>query len=449
MSAAIPQQLVPAGTQLGVDSFSQIKPQRIILKPQVQTTFRPNGVNKVSFKIPAFANGFLDTSKSFLSFVVGYDTVTDVTAVTTTCRLNNGAPVFQRLTLKSNAGLVIDQIDNYHVLSQIISATMPVSRAVSVLEGRDQESVFVDGSMKAEACVAQKMTTQGVPIRHYINAGLLSKHTKKWLPLGAMDAGGHAFELEMQLSDNAFVLRQTGAVADPVYRLEDVVYNMEVRTLDESLCKRFNQIACAPGAEMRIGFKTMHAHTAVLNSNKNVIKIHESATSLDRVWNAFLVSGDLTKLVDTSAYKLVGGTESASNRVISRYNARIGSNWLYNQFVEEDKKAIGNMQTCSHVKNALGYQDHPLVMEYRNASTHLPTDRHYVNVFDFQYSGSEGFANGISSSTPLEMYFDLPAAYTANDIMVFSFAEISYDLVVKNGMVHYEEVKPGSNTVYS
>jgi hypothetical protein len=448
MSAAIPQQLVPSATMIGVDAFSQIKPQRIILKPQVQTTFRPSGVNKVTFKIPAFANGFLDTSKSFISFVVGYDTTTAVTTVADTCRLNNGAPVFQRLTLKSNAGLVVDQVDNYQILSQIISATMPVSRAVSPLEGRDNESVFVDGSIKAEACVAQLLSTKGVPIRHYINAGLLSKHTKKWLPLGAMDAGGHAFELELQLSDNASVLRQTGTVADPVYRLTDVVYNMEIRTLDESLCRKFNEIACAPGAEMRIGFKTMHAHTAVLNSNKNVIKIHESATSLDRVWNAFFVSGDLNKLVDTSAYKMVGGAESASNRVISRYNARIGSNWLYNQFVEEDK-AIGNMQTCSHVKNALGYQDHTLVMENRDAASHLPTDRHYVNVFDFQYSGNDNFANGISSSTPLEIYIDLPAAYTANDVVMYSFAEISYDLVVKNGMVHYEEVKPGSNAVYS
>jgi len=415
----------------------------------VDTTLRPTGVNKVTFKIPAYANSFLDTSKSFLSFVVGYDTVTDVTAVTTTCRLNNAAPVFQRLTLKTNTGLVIDSIDNYHVLSQLISATTPVSRAVSVLEGRDTESVFVDGSMKAEACVAQKLSTLGIPIRHYINMGLLSKHTKKWLPLGLMDGGGHAFELELQLSDNASVLRQTGAVAAaPVYRLENVVYNLEVRTLDEALCRKFDSIACG-GGEIRIGYKTMHAHTAVLNSTKNIIKIHEKATSLDRVWNAFLVSGDMSKLVDTSAYKLVGGTQSANGRVISRYNARIGSNWLYNNFVEEDSKSIGNMQTCTHVKNALGYQNMPLVMEHRDATTHLLSDRLYVNVFDFQYSGSEGFANGISSSTPLEMYFDLPAAYTANDIMVFSFAEISYDLVVKNGMVTYEEVKPGSNPVYS
>jgi hypothetical protein len=263
-----------------------------------------------------------------------------------------------------------------------------------------------------------------------------------------MDGGGHAFELELQLSDNASVLRQTGAVAAPVYRLENVVYNLEVRTLDEALCRKFDSIACG-GGEIRIGYKTMHAHTAVLNSTKNIIKIHESATSLDRVWNAFLVSGDMSKLVDTSAYKLVGGTQSANGRVISRYNARIGSNWLYNNFVEEDSKSIGNMQTCTHVKNALGYQNHPLVMEHRDATTHLLSDRLYVNVFDFQYSGSEGFANGISSSTPLEIYIDLPAAYTANDIMMFSFAEISYDLVVKNGMVTYEEVKPGSNAVYS
>jgi hypothetical protein len=302
--------------------------------------------------------------------------------------------------------------------------------------------------MKAEACVAQVLSTRGVPIRHHINMGLLSKHTKKWLPLGLMDAGGHAFELELQLSDNATVLRQTGAVTAPVYRLEQVVYNMEVRTLDEALCRKFNEIACGDG-EIRIGYKTMHAHTAMLNSTKNIVKIHESATSLDRVWNAFMVAGDISRLVDTSAFRLVGGTESGNGRVISRYNARIGSNWLYNNFVEEDSRTVGNMQTCTHVKNALGYQDHPIVMEYRNATTHLPSDRHYVNVFDFQYSGSEGFANGISSSTPLEMYFDLSSAYTLNDIMVFSFAEISYDLVVKNGMVHYEEVKPGSNAVYS
>jgi len=47
------------------------------------------------------------------------------------------------------------------------------------------------------------------------------------------------------------------------------------------------------------------------------------------------------------------------------------------------------------------------------------------------------------------MYFDLPSGYASNDVMVFSFAEISYDIVVKGGMVTYEEVKPGSNTVYS
>jgi hypothetical protein len=263
-----------------------------------------------------------------------------------------------------------------------------------------------------------------------------------------MDGGGFAFELELQLSDNTAVLSQTGVGANAVYRLTNVAYNLEIRTLDEALCKRFNQIACG-GDELRIGFKTMHTHTALLNSTKNIVKIHESATSLDRVWNVFLNSSSMNSLTRTSAYDLIGGVGSTGNRVITRYNARIGSNWLYNDYVSEATAAEGNAVTISHVRNALDFQDKPLVMQFVDNVTHKPSDRHYVNVFDFQYSGNSGFTNGISSSTPLEMYFDLPAGYASNDVICYSFVEISYDLVVKNGMVTYSEVKPGSNSVYS
>lgn len=440
----IPQQLVPAASQLGVESFSQIKPQRIVLKPQNDTTYKPNGVNKVTFKIPAYANSFMDTSKSFLSFNVGYDTDTAV-SLANQCRLVNAAPVFQRLVLKSNTGLVIDQIDNYHVLSQLISAT-EIDSSYSPQEGRDFESVFSEGSMKKENCLAQNFKTVGIPIRHYINMGLLSKHTKKWLPLGLMDGGGYAFELELHLSDNNVVLRQTGAVTAPVFRLKNVAYNLEIRTLDDALCKKFNEIACGD-KELRLSFKTMHAHTALLNSKKNIVKIHESATSLDRIWNVFLNSADMSTIT-TPKYDLVGAIGSTGNREVARYNARIGSNWLYNGFIEEDSPATGNMITCSHVKNALDSQSKTLVMEYIEPVTQKPSTRHYVNVLDFQYA-NEGFKNGISTSTPVEMYFDMSSSYTTNDVMCYSFAEISYDLVLKGGMVSYEEIRPGSNSVYA
>ena len=445
--SVIPQQLVPNASQIGVESFSQIKPQRVVIKPNLDTTYRPNGVNRVVFKIPSFSNSFLDTSKSFLSFNVGYETSSSVT-VTDQCRLNNGAPVFQRLTLKTSNGLVIDQISDYNVLSQLVSATKQDSVAVSAQEGRDFTSVFENGSMLPASCIAQNFSTTGIPIVHYINMGLLSKHTTKWLPLSLMSGGGFALELELLLSENVAVITQTGVVNSPVYRLTNVAYNLEIRTLDEALCKKFNEIACS-GDEIRIGFKTMHTHSAILNSSKNIVKIHESATSLDRVWNVFQNTSGMNSLTKASAYDLIGAVGSTGNRVITRYNARIGSQWLYNDYISETTAADGNAVTISHVRNALDSQDKPLVMQFIDKVTHKPSARHYVQCLDFQYSGNSGFVNGISTSTPLEIYLELPAGYASNDIVCHSFAELSYDLVIKGGVVHYEEVRPGSNSVYS
>jgi hypothetical protein len=374
--SAIPSQLVPAGSQIGVDSFSQIRPQRVVIKPNLDTTYRPNGVNRVVFKIPSFSNSFLDTSKSYLSFNVAYETSTNVTAVTDQCRLNNGAPVFQRLTLKTSSGLVIDQISDYHILSQLISATKPYSVAISPQEGHDFTSVFDNGSILPDSCIAQNFSTTGIPIVHFINMGLLSKHTKKWLPLSLMNGGGFALELELQLSENAAVLSQTGVVLNAMYRLTNVAYNMEIRTLDEALCKKFNQIACS-GDELRIGFRTMHTHTALLNSTRNIVKIHESATSLDRVWNVFQNATSMNSLTRASAYDLIGGVGSTGNRVITRYNARIGSQWLYNAYVSESTAAEGNAVTISHVRNALDSQDKPLVMQVVDTATYKPSARHY------------------------------------------------------------------------
>jgi hypothetical protein len=157
----------------------------------------------------------------------------------------------------------------------------------------------------------------------------------------------------------------------------------------------------------------------------------------------------MNSLTRASAYDLIGGVGSTGNRVITRYNARIGSQWLYNDYVSESTAAEGNAVTISHVRNALDSQDKPLVMQVVDTGTYKPSARHYVQCLDFQYSGNSGFVNGISTSTPLEMYFELPAAYASNDVICYSFAEISYDLVVKDGMVSYEEVRPGSNSVYA
>jgi len=68
-------------------------------------------------------------------------------------------------------------------------------------------------------------------------------------------------------------------------------------------------------------------------------------------------------------------------------------------------------------------------------------------MFDFGYC-DDNFKNGISSSTPVEMYINTNPSYSTSDMMCVSFAEVSYDLIVVGGAVVYEEVRPGSGQVY-
>jgi hypothetical protein len=445
--AAVPKGLIPMAHDLGVETFSQVKPQMIQLKPQVDGVYRPGGMNTVSFKIPSFSNSWIDTSRSFISFNIAYETTTSITDVFSACRLNNGSPVFKRLTLKSSAGLVLDEIDQYDVFQQLQIATMPVSKAVSPLEGRDHDSVFVSGQMNDDSCFAQKFSTTGFTVRHYIHAGLLSRHTNSWIPVGLMGGSGYALDLDLQLNDNTSVISQAGSVTSPTYRLKNVVYNMAVMTLDESLCKKFNTIAC-DGREIKLAFNTIHAHTNVLGSNKNVLKIHESATSLNKISNVFLTAGSMSVLNKTTAYNLIGGSETPGNRRITRYNGRIGGVFVYSTAVEEEDDSVGNTVTMTHIKNSLGYQDEQIVGEYRDENTYKPSSRLYSHVFDFRYSG-EKFLNGVSSSTPFEMFLDCPTAYNTGDMVCHSFADVSYNLVISSGQVRYEEPRPGSNSVYS
>jgi hypothetical protein len=67
--AAIPTRMIPAPLSLGVESLKALTPERIHLKPVNQSvSYSPEGVNKVTFRVPAFSNSFLDTSKTFLTY---------------------------------------------------------------------------------------------------------------------------------------------------------------------------------------------------------------------------------------------------------------------------------------------------------------------------------------------------------------------------------------------
>ena len=187
MSTAIPTQMIPSPLSIGVESLKSLMPERIHLKPVNQAVeYTPQGISKISFRVPAYSNSFLDTSKTFLTYKLGYKSSTAQTPGTT-CNPVNTGNFITRIVVKTSAGLVVDDISDYHVLNQMNQNMLPTCKSVNAIEGRLDASMK-DGVHTPTYSVAKLFKDTGIEYRHTIQAGLFSKHTDKWLPIGMMDA---------------------------------------------------------------------------------------------------------------------------------------------------------------------------------------------------------------------------------------------------------------------
>jgi hypothetical protein len=298
------------------------------------------------------------------------------------------------------------------------------------------------GVHSASYAVAKKFD-EGIEFRHHIQACLFSKNTEKLLPLGFMDGGsGFAFEIDLHLAENSAVMKQIGSVTTPTYLVKDIIMHLETIRADESLCQKFNQIACDGDKEILIPFTTCHAHQNYLQATgQNIVRIHESATNLKRIFSVYLNTSDISTTVAQSAYKFLGGAKNLTKKVM-RYNVRVGSKWLFNDYIETTGEAV------QHLKNSLGMQDTPLVLETVNSIFDTYADiSKLIHVVDFGYT-NEKFLDGISSNTPIEIYVDMSSTYAVNTVVMHSFTEMSYNLSIRSGQVSYVEPKPGQGTVY-
>jgi hypothetical protein len=237
-------------------------------------------------------------------------------------------------------------------------------------------------------------------------------------------------------------MKQTGSVTSPTYSVGDIIFHLETIRADESLCQKFNQIACDGDKEILIPFTTCHAHQNYLqNTGQNIVRIHESATNLKRIFSVYLDNTDITTIVSANAYKFLGGSADPAKKVM-RYNVRVGSKWLFNDYVETTAEAV------MHLKNSLGMQNTPLVLETANNAyvTYADVSK-MIHTVDFGYT-NEKFLDGISSNTPIEIYVDMSSTYTRNTTVMHSFTELNYNLSIRRGQVTYVEPKPGVGTVY-
>jgi hypothetical protein len=194
MSKAVPSKMLAMAETMGADSFRDITVERVKLQPigvNSATSYTPNALNKIHFRIPAYSASFLDNSRTFLSFTV-QTTGDDLTA--THCAVfGNGLPVFNRMVVKSSNGLVLEDCSQFHLLTRLFTILSTEE------DYRIQEGVYSDGdptvTVGAQLLTGLKYTIQ-------FNSGLLDKKLKSFLPLFMMDSS-YALDVELYLSSPA------------------------------------------------------------------------------------------------------------------------------------------------------------------------------------------------------------------------------------------------------
>jgi hypothetical protein len=469
-SVAVPKKMVPVPNVYGVEAFKELKPEMVALHPiqHKDTSFTTSSTNRISFKIPAYSNALMDTSRSFIHMQL---------SAAAESALAQGLPIFSRMTVKTSSGLTIEDVSDMDVLSHMLSFLKPISWEKASTYG-NLVSRHKTTDSQAGILPATSSNNDAEAIFKF-DWGVFDKKLTKFIPLFMADGGaGYSFDVDLYLSDIG--LSVTGGGQGSV-AVKKPVWYLQLMRMDEGLARRFNQMA-VHGEEIRIPFTTYHTHNASPQATEALFYIHENATNFKKILtcvrqpNFPLIKYTSTENVQelsgmTGGVDDQGHTTSGFVRVDS-YNYRVGVQHVYNEPIME---ANTNTRTLQFVKQAYGIPDEVtiglenLVPHYNSAKTqkivehdattdtvidrnpdigsNIHQSKRWCAVASFDYSpGDFDVVQGISSSNPVELSMKFEDSPTG--LIVMNFCELGYDLVFRGGAVHYEEQKPGSQSVY-
>lgn len=467
-SVAVPKKMVPVPNVYGVEAFKEIKPEIVALHPvqHKNTRFETEAQNRISFRVPAYSNALLDNSRSFLHMKVA-------TKATTGAYFANGLPILSRMVVKTSAGLTLEDVSDFDILNAMLDTFTPADAEELSMYGNmvtgfgDEADDFRITRLPYMGSSGNEFATTAnyKEVLLKFNHGIFSKHLTKFLPLFMADGGaGYSFDVDLYLSDNGLSW-DTNATLDaytesyPKIAIHSPVWYMHLMRMDEGLARRFNQMA-VHGEEIRIPFTTWHTHRTSLVAEKIIAYIHENATNFKKILTCIHKPGQRLIRHDnggTDGHALEftgmqGGVRNTNNKVNS-YNYRVGIQHVYNEPVAE----VGsNIRTMQFVKSAFGLSDsvlHQMDMlskekrDTKNNAIRMFEKERWCAVASFDYSPTEqGVIQGISTSNPVEL--SLSVSDFAEGSIVLNYCELAYDLVFKGGSIHYEEQKPGSQSVY-
>jgi hypothetical protein len=447
-SVAVPKKMVPVPNVYGVEAFKELKPEMVALHPiqHKNTEFTTSGTNRISFKIPAYSNALMDTSRSFLYVKL---------KAAAESGLALGMPIFNRMTVKTSSGLTIEDVSDMDSLSNMLAYLKPADWETSSLYGNTISDELDRDTLTPTAGTLDTTYTEAIL---KFDWGIFDKKLTKFLPLFMADGGaGYSFDVDLYMSD----LGLDSAGATGTLTLSSPVWYLQLMRMDEGLARRFNQMA-VHGEEIRIPFNTWHTHRASVQAADQIVYIHENATNFKKILTCIKDGGQATKNLcvhesnnhDIYPGGFLGGVGAPSNKVNS-YNYRVGVQHVYNEPVTE---TTSNVRTLAFVKQAFGIPDEVQVVAEKLALYNGLSTQEGARMFDkfrwcavasFDYSpGERDVVQGISSSNPVELSIKFDQLETSHGDAVLNFCELGYDLVFRGGAVHYEEQKPGSQSVY-
>ena len=453
MSKVVPSKFMAPSSKLGVDSLKDIKLERVRLLPQAHanTTYTPTGLNRLTWRLPAYANSMMDNSRSFISFKVKMTESGSTLTSANNAVFGNSNPIFHRLVVKNSQGLVIEDISNYNVLSKIF---LCVSQ---------EEDYAIDkgiyGTTEATSSVGAQLipSASGIVYTYQFSTGVLSRDLSAYLPLFMMDSnGGYALDIELFLApaSECISVNNAAVAADVSYELTEPIYNLALLRMDQSLCSKFNEISCSPTEVIEIPFSTFKTHTQTIQAQNNIVHISENATNLKRIWSVYLDQNQTRGTTYTNPVRTVvpfrGSVAEAAGNKLTKYNYKVGTTYLFNESVQE---TVNNNITLQYVKDSVWGMKRPMIIGKTNSdqtATLFQSDQKFFTVGNFEYSEESmnpAFVGGISSTNPVSLEFTLDQT-PSSALINHNFCEVGYVMSIRNGVVSYLEPKPGSQSVY-
>ena len=404
------------------------------------TTYTPSGTKRILFKIPSYANTFMDTSRSTISFqykslkgasdTAGNGCILDP-RLGTTC-------IFERMTVKTSEGLVIEDISNLDTLNKVLLSMSSAS------ETRQAEGIF-DGNnfMSYELATAQlspllARQKEGVTYQYKFKTGVFSQNLKSFLPLHSGNGGGAGvfLSVELYLNKAIHVLQKVGTGStDPDYEISDVRFNMCLLKADQSIVSRVQNL----GNEIVIPITTYRVYTNSISAKQSTLQIAESCADLRRTHTVILNDDDdsVPTTTGSSSRKFRGGF-SDTVRSVRSYQLQVGSKFIFNEAL-----------TCNTDNNMLMQQvihaafDNNIRAARLKEDTAVPQfeDEFFTLTTTFCYDDPDKYTNGISlGSQPLILKLELDKTPQADD-QVFTFSELGYDMVFNDGRISLRDRK--------